>query len=126
MTEAEVRAFYAALGDGDVDALGERLAEDVVLEFPGRRFGGSFAGRRRVLIFLRQNQRMFREGLRFTVHWVGVLGDRAVAEWSNEGVTRNGREYANRGVTVFETAGERIVAIRDFLDTERLAETWPR
>ena len=33
--------------------------------------------------------------------------------------------YANRGVTVFRFAEGRIVEIQDYLDTERIAETWP-
>jgi ketosteroid isomerase-like protein len=127
MTDDDVREFYAALVRGDFDGLGERLQENVVLEFPGRRFGGRFEGKRRVLVFLKQNQRLFREGLRFDVQWVGVLGDRAIAQWTNAGVTRSGQEYANRGATIFRVDDrDRIVEIQDYLDTERLAETWPR
>jgi ketosteroid isomerase-like protein len=125
MTERDVVAFFEGLGRGDVASLEDRLHEDVVLEFPGRRFGGRIVGRRRVLVFLRQNQRLFRNGLEFTVRWVGIVGDRAVAQWTNAGTTREGAEYANRGVTVFRLDGERIVEIQDYLDTEKLAETWP-
>ncbi len=126
MTADDIRAFFDALGRGDVGSLAETLDEEVVLEFPGRRFGGRFEGRRRVMVFLRQNQRMFRGGLAFRVEWAGVLGARAVAQWTHEGVTRDGRSYANRGVTVFRTRNDRIAEIRDYLDTERLSETWPR
>lgn len=127
MREDDVRGFYEALGRGDFDWLGERLQENVALEFPGRRFGGRFEGKRRVLVFLKQNQRLFREGLRFDVQWIGVLGDRAVAQWTNAGVTRSGNEYSNRGATVFRVDDrDRIVEIQDYLDTQRLAETWPR
>jgi ketosteroid isomerase-like protein len=55
-----------------------------------------------------------------------VAGDRGIAQWTNAGVTRSGREYANRGVTIFtfDTDG-RCTRIQDYLDTERIAETWP-
>ena len=125
MTAEDVTAFFDALSRGDADALEPLLTEHVALEFPGRRFGGRFEGRRKILVFLRQNQRLFRGGLRFTVSWAGVAGDRAVAEWTNEGVTRDGRPYANRGATVFRLEGDRIARIHDYLDTERIAETWP-
>jgi ketosteroid isomerase-like protein len=129
MSPDDVRAFFAALSRGDVSALEAHLAEDVALEFPGSRFGGLQAGRRRVLVFLKQNQRLFEGGLTFTVHWAGVSGDRAVAQWTNAGTTREGTAYANRGVTVFTLkagmGGEQIVRIEDYLDTERLAATWP-
>lgn len=125
MTEADLRAFFDAVNAGDLDALEARLSEDVVLEFPGGRFGGVFEGRRKVLVFFRQNRRLFRDGLRFDVRWAGVAGDRGVAQWTNEGITRDGTPYANRGATVFEIDGDRIVAIHDYLDTERMSEIWP-
>lgn len=126
MTEDDVRGFYAALAEGRFDAIEARLAEDVVFEFPGRRFGSRFEGRRRVLVFLKQNQRLFEGPLRFDVGWAGIAGDRAVAQWTNSGTTKTGRAYANRGVTVFTLRDGRIVRMEDYLDTETLAETWPR
>ncbi len=124
-TEPDVGGFFEALYAGQLDRIEASLADDVVLEFPGRRFGGRFEGRRRVMVFLKQNQRLFQGGLRFHVHWAGRCGDRAVAQWTNEGRTRDGRDYANRGVTVFRIAGGRIAEIQDYLDTERIAEFWP-
>lgn len=130
MTPDDVRAFFSALSRGDVSALEPRLAEDVVLDFPGTRFGARVEGRRRVLVFLKQNQRLFEGGLVFDVSWAHVLGDRAVAQWTNAGRTRDGQAYANRGVTLFtlrQGPGDaRIARIEDYLDTERLAATWPR
>lgn len=130
MSPDDIRSFFAALSRGDMQALEPRLAEDVALEFPGARFGGVQEGRRRVLVFFKQNQRMFQNGLVFDVQWAGVLGDRAVAQWTNAGTTREGKPYANRGVTVFHLrstpTGPVVSRIQDYLDTERLSETWPR
>lgn len=127
MTPDEVRGFFEALNEGEFDRLAARLADDVVFEFPGRRFGGRYEGRRRVTVFLKQNQRLFRDGLRFAVHWTGVYGDRGVAQWTNEGTTKQGRPYANRGVTVFvRNRSGAIAEIHDYLDTERVSEAWPR
>ena len=126
MTGADVRAFFDDLGRGDFSVIEPRLAEDVVLEFPGKRFGARVEGRRRVLVFLKQNQRLFTGGLRFTVTWAGVAGDRAVAQWTNAGTTRDGKPYANRGATVFRLEDGRVVEIQDYLDTEILSDTWPR
>ena len=127
MDEQGLRNFFRAAGEGDHEALVGRLAEDCVLEFPGRRFGGRFEGKRRVGVFFRSNRRLFRDGLRFEVSWVGRCGDRAVAQWTNSGVTREGAEYANRGVTIFrfDESGD-IAEIQDYLDTETLSDTWPR
>lgn len=125
MTADDVRAFFDDLSHSRFDAIEPKLADDVVFEFPGRRFGGRHEGKRRVLVFLKANQRLFTGGLAFAVQWAGVDGDRAVAQWTNAGTTRDGAPYANRGVTVFREAGGRIVEIQDYLDTERIAETWP-
>lgn len=125
MDEADVRRFYADLSAGRWDELQARLADDVVLEFPGRRFGARVEGRRRVLVFLRQNQRLFRDGLHFTLHWVGMAGERAVAQWTNAGTTKTGKAYANRGVTILHLRDGRVVRLEDYLDTELLSETWP-
>ena len=123
----DVHAFFAALAGSDWTAIEDRLHEDVVFEFPGRRFGGRHEGRRRVMVFLRQNQRLFDGALEFTIRWAGAFGDRAVAQWTNAGRTKTGIDYANRGVTVFRAGADgRIVEIQDYLDTERLSETWPR
>ena len=117
--------FFEALGGGRLAEAADMLDEDVVFEFPGTRFGGLVEGRRRVLVFLRQNQRLFRGGLRFTLHWVGAAGERTVAQWTNAGITRDGRPYSNRGITVFHWRGEKVFRIEDYLDTERIRETWP-
>jgi len=124
MTEHDIRSFFEAMSTGDVVPLGDRLTDDCVLEFPGRTFGGRHAGRRKIVVFLRQNQRLFREGPRFTVHWAGVVGNRAIAQWTNAGTTKTGIDYANRGATIFRFEGELICEIQDYLDTERMAETW--
>jgi ketosteroid isomerase-like protein len=126
MTAEEIRAFFHDLSHSRFDAIAPRLADDVVFEFPGRRFGGRHEGKRRVLVFLKANQRLFTDGLAFTVHWVGIDGDRAVAQWTNAGGTREGSPYANRGVTIFRESSGRIVEIQDYLDTERIAENWPK
>jgi ketosteroid isomerase-like protein len=78
-----------------------------------------------VVVFLRQNQRLFRDGLRFAVRWAGASGDRVIAQWTNEGTTKDGRPYANRGVTVLRLAGGKVVEIQDYLDTALLERTWP-
>ncbi len=124
MTEDDIRGWFEALSNGDVTQTANHLADDCVLEFPGRMFGGRHEGKRKIVIFVRQNQRLFRDGLRFTVHWAGVLGDRVVAQWTNAGTTKTGIDYANRGVTIFRLEGEKICEIQDYLDTERIAETW--
>jgi ketosteroid isomerase-like protein len=125
MTPDEIKAAFEALGVGRLEPLTEALADDVVLEFPGARFGGTFEGRRKVAVFLKRNQRLFDGGLHFTVRWVERVGDRAVVQWTNAGRTKTGTDYENRGVTILRFQGDRIVRIDDYLDTERLAETWP-
>ena len=125
MEPNDIHSAFAALGTGDVSQFADLLHDDVVLEFPGSRFGGRFEGRRKVRIFLKRNQRLFRDGLTFEPSWVGGVDDRIVAQWTNHGTTQSGVEYTNRGVTVFRIESGLVVEIQDYLDTERLAHTWP-
>lgn len=125
MTPEALRAFFDHLNRSEFEAIEARLDDAVTFEFPGQRFGGLHAGKRRVMLFLRANQRLFQGGLAFTVHWAGVDGDRGAVQWTNAGTTLDGRPYANRGVTLFRWSGETIVEIQDYLDTERIAATWP-
>jgi len=37
MDAEDLRAFFAALSENDIEAVASRLADDVVLVFPGRR-----------------------------------------------------------------------------------------
>lgn len=122
---SRLRSFFSHINDGDFDAIGEMLADDVVFEFPGRRFGTKAEGQRRVLVFLKQLQRLFDGGLEFTVHWAGMSGDRGVVQWTNSGRTKAGVDYGNRGVTVFTVVADQVARIEDYVDTELIAETWP-
>ena len=120
-----LRSFFDAVSRGDLQALEPLVADKVVFEFPGDRFGGRFEGKRRFLFFMKQNRRLFQEPLRFQVNWAGVADDRGVAQWTNRGVTRDGRDYRNRGVTVFRFVEGEIAEIQDYLDTEIMERTWP-
>ena len=126
MQDEVMRSFFQAVNERDLDRVAEMVAEDVTFEFPGSRFGGRFEGRRRLLVFLKQNQRLFENGLRFDVHAVFAGPDRGAVQWTNAGTTRAGQAYENRGVTVFQwDALGRFTSLEDYLDTERIAETWP-
>ena len=125
MDPTRIHDAFVALGQGDVTRFTDLLHEDVVLEFPGSRFGGRLRGVRQVTVFLKRNQRLFTNGLAFKVSWVGQTDDRIIAQWTNYGTTRSGIDYANRGVTIFRIEDERVVDVQDYLDTERLANTWP-
>lgn len=127
MNEQVVRDFFEAVSGGDLDRVSESLADDCLMVFPGERFGARLEGKRRVSVFFKSNARLFRGALRFELSWVGGCGDKVVAQWTNSGLTRGGEDYGNRGVTVFSFDDEgRIRELQDYLDTERLAATWPK
>jgi ketosteroid isomerase-like protein len=45
-----------------------------------------------------------------------------VLEWRVEAVTTSGIAYDNRYCGVFETDGERITAVREYMDTKHMSE----
>lgn len=127
MHEQATRKFFDSVSKGDLVAVSGLLAEDCVLDFPGERFGARLEGKRRDGVFLKSSRRLSREALRFDSSWVGAVGDRVVAQWTNEGPASEGAVSSNRGVTLLSFDAEgRIRDIQDDLDTERLAAAWPR
>ena len=49
---------------------------------------------------------VIRSGTKVTADVIAA-GDRAVAQWTNSGVTRDGADYANRGATVISMIAQK-------------------
>lgn len=66
---------------------------------------------------------LFPGGLVYTVGSILVDGDGAAARVTAEGLLRDGRQYRNDYVFLFELRDERIARIEEFYDTGPVAET---
>lgn len=120
---ATVRRAIDAMGDLDIDAVFELLADEFVLELPFRADGG----RRRMegddaRAFMRALPKLLTE---MPFHDVVVHGalpsGEIVAEYRSAGITKAGRDYSNTYVAFLTVADGRIVRWREFFDPNVVA-----
>jgi ketosteroid isomerase-like protein len=129
MTQQEnvrtVEAVYAAFGRGDLGALLNTLAEDVVWQHPGPAaipWAGERRGRDEVAqFFIAVNQHV--EVEQFAPRMFVTSGDEVIVLGHERMRTRTGgRVYHTDWVHAFTVRGGRIVDYREYTDTAAIAE----
>jgi ketosteroid isomerase-like protein len=101
---------FTCFNNRDFGPVQNSLAENVVLNFPGV---GDISGKRRTILFFKTLLRKYPE-LTFTVSEIMMENKRAVAVWSNQGKSSDGKGYSNSGITLFHFEEEKIVFISDY------------
>jgi uncharacterized protein len=66
------------------------------------------------------------DGLRMTVKGMTAEGDRVAIEAESRGELRNGRVYAQKYHLLMIVRDGRIAAVREYLDTQHVHDTWFR
>jgi ketosteroid isomerase-like protein len=111
---------YAAASKGDVAAYLAGLAEDVEYTFFGKhRFGKTFRGKADILSNLLGPLMDRLEG-GITLHPRNAIaeGDQVVIEFQGEDSTKDGLPYNNQYCMVLKLKDDKIVQIREYLDTD--------
>ena len=107
LVRAAVERFNAALDKGDIAALGDAMADDVVFENTNPAPDGTrYAGREAVLAFWRRWLDA-NPGARFEAEEVLVAGDRAVVRWVYR-KDRGGVPWHVRGVDLFRVRDGKV------------------
>ena len=104
------RGIFEAMNKRDFSEMQKNIAENLVFDFPG---AGRVEGAKRVVIFLTALLRKY-SVLQFAVSEVFVEGERACAIWTNQGESKDGKQYANSGVTVFQFSEGKISSMSDY------------
>lgn len=110
-----------ALNRGDLDALSAHWHQECTFLFPGStRLGRLYEGREEVERCFWTLKQIMPD---LTIEVTNAFdGDDVVAvEWIKRSTTPDGTPFENRGVTVAEFRDGLVIAIRDYLDTEKLA-----
>jgi uncharacterized protein len=120
-----IEAVYAAFGRGDLGALLNSLAEDVVWQHPGPAdipWAGARQGRDEVAeFFIAVNQHIDIE--HFTPGVFVTHGDDVIVFGHESGRTRAaGRVYGTDWVHVFTVREGRVARFREYTDTATLVE----
>ncbi|HEX2393437.1 MAG TPA: nuclear transport factor 2 family protein [Solirubrobacterales bacterium] len=125
-----VRAVFELMNAGEWRAIGATVADDVRhVTWGGHPLSGERCSRaafeawlRRVLLLL--------PGLRFQVTRVATVGGPwntwAVAEWTDRAVLVDGSLYQNAGTTWINIRWGRVVEMREYMDTEAVADACRR
>jgi uncharacterized protein len=114
-----VKATWDAFWSGEVDKGLENMSEDIIWQAPeGNAMGGPKRGKAEIRKFRFTELDVFLE-LRRTV--VGIYGDggTVVMELKAEGKLRNGEPYENAGCVVYDLENDKIVRVRQYVDTQK-------
>jgi uncharacterized protein len=114
---------WDAVRRGDPKAAFANMSDEVTWRIPGllEPVSGLKRGKAEILGFLRWAARTFPAGFQTEVR--GVYGDGAtvVLELVNRSTAANGRAYENEYCFVFDIEGGRIRAVREYVDTQKVA-----
>ena len=105
------------------DEIAGFFAEDATLDAwtAGCRSSGTWQGRDAILErLLRPDRRsLYQPGsVRLEVTSLTAGSDRVALEWTSRARTRDGEPYENHCIGVFTLADGRIVAVREYMDTD--------
>lgn len=124
-SHAVVTAYFDALARGDLPALRASFAPDATWRLSGDLpASGTYTGPDAIIddFLARMFARLDPEAqVSQDVHAI-VAGDgAAVVEWTTYATARGGEPYVNDYCAVFEIEDGRIIAVREYSDTARMA-----
>ena len=99
---------YEAFGSGDLDAVRELFADDIVWHVPGRSpLAGDYKGKEEVLGFLAKTMEMTGGTFKLDVHDV-MAGDEHGVALTTATAEREGKRLSNRAVQVVHIRGGKL------------------
>ena len=112
--------LFAAINAGSWEEVIDSFDDEGALIFPGSSpLSGNHQGRERIKKYFRR-MNIAVPDLHFQILEFAESEKLIVLEWKNGGKTRNGLPYENKGVTILEFKGDKVLQLRDYLDTEKL------
>lgn len=105
-----VNGIFSAMNKKDFSDMLPYMDDDIVFDFPGV---DPAVGKKRVLLLLMVILRKFNE-IKFDVEDILLENNKAVAIWSNKGLTSDNKQYLNKGVTLVEFKNGEIILLSDY------------
>ncbi len=119
--------FYNRFSAGDIPGALALMADDATFWLAGKVGRNAAAGLRtkqELADLFRHMGRQLKGGLKMTVKHTLAEGDRVALEVESHGELLNGRVYNQEYHTVMTVREGRIVAVREYLDTQHVQEVW--
>lgn len=112
---------WEAFRSGQVKAALANMTDDVTWWIPGliEPISGLRRGKAEIVEFLRWAATTFPSGFRSEVRGIYAEGDTVVLELVNRSTTAKGTAYENDYCFVFVLEGEKIRAVREYVDTQK-------
>jgi uncharacterized protein len=119
-----IERYVAAVAARDMDTVRGLFAEDATWWLGGELpLSGTWRGRDAILgDFLGSIPRLYRpETISLEITSMVVDGDVVALEWTSRALTVAGEDYENQCAGVFTVRDGRIVAVREYMDTQYAA-----
>ena len=123
------RAFYTRFTAGDIAGVLDTLADDATFWIAGQPGSHPTVGTRskeEIARIFRAMLAQLKDGLRMTVKSAIAEGDRVALEVESCGELLNGRVYKQQYHALMTIRGKHIAAVREYMDTQHVAEIWYR
>jgi ketosteroid isomerase-like protein len=112
---------FSDMNRGDLAAVMVNWDDQITFVFPGTtRLGRFYQGKEEVERCLWTLQQLMPD-VRIEVINTFDGPDIVAAEWLKRSTAPDGRTFENRGVTVAEFRDNKVIAMRDYMDTEKLS-----
>ncbi len=119
-----IERYVAAVQVRDADAIRDCFAEDATWWLGGELpLSGTWRGRDAILSdFLGSIPRLYQtETISLEITSLIAEGETVALEWTSRALTAAGEDYENRCAGVFTVRDGRIVAVREYMDTQYAA-----
>lgn len=121
--------FFNLLGRGEIEPALALATDDMTYWIAGKPGGVPSSGSKDKKQMRRLFQNMMgslESGLPMTVEGVTAEGDRVALELESLGRLKNGRTYNNEYHILLQFRDGEICAVREYLDTQHVHDTWFR
>lgn len=116
-TEELAREWIEAISNADVEKLDALYADDFELWTAGDLPFSGTRTRAQALEGMGMIDQMFPTGIRFEIIAMTVQEHRAAIEATSEGLHASGTPYHNQYHFLLETGGDKIVRVKEYMDT---------
>jgi ketosteroid isomerase-like protein len=119
--------FFDLVSANDIDGALELMTEDATWRIPGKKELSPTAGaytKERIGRLFRRMLDDLAAGLQMTVLSALAEGERVALEATSSGDLKNGRQYRQEYHFLMEFKDGKILAVREYLDTQHAHDVW--
>ncbi len=120
-----LRQGFDDMSRGNLEAVVDTWADDITFVFPGTtRLSGFYQGKEEVERCVWTLMQLMPD---ISIQVINTMDgpDMVAAEWIKRSTAPDGTVFENRGITIAQFRDDKVVVMRDYLDTEKLALLTP-